>query len=387
MKLSQQLLFFGIVFSIYGLINFYIIRRAIPVVPASYKSLFIISSIVVVVSFIAGRFLERVSVNFISGTLIWIGSFWIAFMFYFFLVLLTIDLLRLINLIIPFFPEFITHNIEKTRRITALVVLILVAVTVVGGYINTRAIITKTYKFRIHKNAGELKSLNVAMASDIHLGTINGKLFLNKLVAEINKLNPDIILLAGDIIDEDLASVIKNNVGEELIKLKSKYGVYAITGNHEYIGGAEEACRYLIAHGVNVLRDEEIKIDNSFYIVGREDRSIRQFAGKQRKELKDLLTGVDKSFPVILMDHQPFKLNEALENEIDLQLSGHTHFGQLWPLNYIIEKIYELSWGYGINGNTHYYVSCGVGGWGPPVRTGSRPEIINFKIKFVGPKK
>ena len=387
MKLSQQLLFFGIVFSIYGLINFYIIRRAIPVVPASYKSLFIISSIVVVVSFIAGRFLERVSVNFISGTLIWIGSFWIAFMFYFFLVLLTIDLLRLINLIIPFFPEFITHNIEKTRRITALVVLILVAVTVVGGYINTRAIITKTYKFRIHKNAGELKSLNVAMASDIHLGTINGKLFLNKLVTEINKLNPDIILLAGDIIDEDLASVIKNNVGEELIKLKSKYGVYAITGNHEYIGGAEEACRYLIAHGVNVLRDEEIKIDNSFYIVGREDRSIRQFAGKQRKELKDLLTGVDKSFPVILMDHQPFKLNEALENEIDLQLSGHTHFGQLWPLNYIIEKIYELSWGYGINGNTHYYVSCGVGGWGPPVRTGSRPEIINFKIKFVGPKK
>ena len=107
----------------------------------------------------------------------------------------------------------------------------------------------------------------------------------------------------------------------------------------------------------------------------------------ESKELKDLLTGVDKSFPVILMDHQPFRLNEALENKIDLQLSGHTHYGQLWPLNYVIEKIYELGWGYGINGNTHYYVSCGVGGWGPPVRTGSRPEIINFKIKFVGPRK
>lgn len=387
MKLTQQLLFWGIAFSIYGLINFYIIRRALLAVPESYKSLFIITSVIIILSFIAGRFLERLSVNFISNTLIWIGSFWIAFMFYFFLVLVVIDLLRLINLIIPFFPAFVTHNIEKTKRITALIVLILVTVTVVGGYINTKVIITKTYKMGIHKNAGELKSLNVAMASDIHLGTIIGKSFLNKLVTEINKLNPDIILLAGDIIDEDLAAVIKNNVGEELIRLKSKYGVYAITGNHEYIGGVEEAYRYLIAHGVNVLRDEKIKIDNAFYVVGREDRSIRQFAGKQRKELKDLLTGVDKSFPVILMDHQPFKLNEALENEIDLQISGHTHFGQLWPLNFIIEKIYELSWGYGVNGNTHYYVSCGVGCWGPPVRTGSRPEIINFKLNFVGPRK
>ncbi len=387
MKLSQQLLFFGIVFSIYGLISFYIVRRALLVVPESYKSLFVITSVIIILSFIAGRFLERVSVNFISNALIWIGSFWIAFMFYFFLVLVIIDLLRLINLIIPFFPAFITHNIEKTKRITALIVLILVTVTVVGGYINTKVIITKTYKMKIHKNAGELKFLNIAMASDIHLGTIIGKSFLNKLVTEINKLNPDIILLPGDIIDEDLAAVIKNNIGEELIRLKSKYGVYAITGNHEYIGGIEEAYRYLVAHGVNVLRDEKIKIDNAFYVVGREDRSIRQFAGKQRKELKDLLTGIDKSFPVILMDHQPFKLNEALENEIDLQISGHTHYGQLWPLNFIIEKFYELSWGYGINGNTHYYVSCGVGGWGPPVRTGSRPEIINFKINFVGPRK
>ena len=387
MKLSQQLLFFGIVLSVYGLINFYIFLRALLFVPANYKSLFIISFLVIALSFIAGRFLERVSVNYFSDVLIWVGSFWIAFMFYFFLVLLVIDLLRLINLIIPFFPAFITHNIEKSKRITALIALILITVTVVGGYINTKVIITKTYKMRVHKNAGELKTLNVAMASDIHLGTINGKSFLNKLVTEINKLNPDIILLAGDIIDEDLAAVIKNNIGEELIRFKSKYGVYAITGNHEYIGGVEAAYKYLIAHGVNVLRDEKIKIDNAFYVVGREDRSMRQFTGRQRKELKDLLTGVDKSFPVILMDHQPFGLNEALENDIDLQISGHTHYGQLWPLNFVIEKIYELSWGYGINGNTHYYVSCGVGGWGPPVRTGSRPEIINFKINFVGPRK
>jgi len=380
MKLSLQIIFFGIVLSIYGLINYYIYKRALPFIPLNYKFFFTISFLIVVVSFIAGRFLERVSINLFSDVLIWVGSFWLAFMFYFFLALVLIDLLRLINLIIPFFPAFITHNIEKTKNIVALSVLILVVITVFGGYINTKTIITKTYKITAHKNLGELKTLNIAMASDLHLGTLNGKSYLNKLVTDINKLNPDIILLVGDIIDEDLASVIKYNVGEELVKLKSKYGIYTVTGNHEYIGGVEEAVKYLSEHGVNVLRDTFIKIDNSFYLAGREDRAIKQFAGKRRKELKDILNGVDKSNPIILMDHQPFGLKDAKENEVDLQLSGHTHNGQLWPINYIVSKIYELSWGYLVDGSTHYYVSCGVGGWGPPVRTGSRPEIINIKL-------
>lgn len=387
MKLSQQLIFFGIVFLIYGLLNFYILRRGLSVIPESYKSLFFVSAIFVVLSFIVGRLLERVWISFVSEALIWIGSLWIAFMIYFFLTLIIVDLFRLINFIIPFFPSFLTDNIEKTKRMTALVVFILVTVTVVGGYINTKMIVTKTYNLKIKKHAGELKSLNVVMVSDLHLGTILGKSFLNNLVTRINELKPDLILLAGDIIDENIAPVIKNNVGEKLLMLKSKYGVFAVTGNHEYIGGVEAATKYLVAHGVKVLRDRYEMINGSAYIVGREDRSIRQFAGKQRKNLKEIIADVDKSFPIIMMDHQPFGLKEAVENGVDLQLSGHTHNGQLWPFNYIIEKIYDLGWGYRINGNTHYYVSCGVGGWGPPIRTGSKPEIINFRINFVGTQK
>lgn len=387
MKLSQQLIFFGIVFSVYGLINYYILRRGLSVVPESYKTIFLVTGVFVVVSFIAGRFLERVWISFFSDVLIWVGSFWIAFMFYFFLSLVIIDLFRFTNFLIPFFPSFITTNIEKTKRVTALVVLVFVIITVAGGYINTRTINTRTFKFRIGKHAGELSSLNIVMASDLHLGTILGRSFLNDFVNKINALKPDIILLAGDVIDEDINPVIKNNVGEELVRLNSKYGVFAITGNHEYIGGVETAVQYLTAHSINVLRDRYEKVAGSFYVVGREDRSIRQFAGKQRKNLKEILTGIDKSLPIIMMDHQPFGLNEAFENGIDLQLSGHTHNGQLWPINFIIEKIYDLAWGYEVRGDTHYYVSCGVGGWGPPIRTGSRPEIVNFKIKFKEGKK
>ncbi|MHB8906971.1 MAG: metallophosphoesterase, partial [Melioribacteraceae bacterium] len=354
MKLSQQLIFFGIVFSVYGLINYYILRRGLSVIPESYRTIYLVTGVFFVISFIAGRFLERVWISFFSDVLIWVGSFWIAFMFYFFLSLVIIDLLRFINFLIPFFPSFITANIEKTKRITALVVFVFVIITIAGGYINTRTINTRTYKFKINKYAGELSSLNIVMASDLHLGTILGKSFLNNLVDKINALKPDIILLAGDIVDEDLNPVIKNNVGEELVRLKSKFGVFAITGNHEYIGGVEAAVKYLTAHGITELRDTSVKIDDSFSVVGREDRSVKQFSGRQRKSLSELLTGIDKSFPIIMMDHQPFGLNEASENGIDLQLSGHTHNGQLWPINYIIEKIYDLAWGYEVRGDTHY---------------------------------
>jgi predicted MPP superfamily phosphohydrolase len=116
--------------------------------------------------------------------------------------------------------------------------------------------------------------------------------------------------------------------------------------------------------------------------VGREDRSIGQFANQKRIELSEITKNINKNFPAILLDHQPFQLNLTRENGIDLQLSGHTHHGQLWPLNYITSMIYEISWGYEKIDETHYYVSSGFAGWGPPVRTGSRTEIVNLKIAF-----
>ncbi|VAW29684.1 Phosphoesterase, partial [hydrothermal vent metagenome] len=100
------------------------------------------------------------------------------------------------------------------------------------------------------------------------------------------------------------------------------------------------------------------------------------------KPLSEIMQGLNRELPLILLDHQPFHLEQAQKNGIDLQLSGHTHHGQLWPFNYITRAIYSLSWGYLQKGNTHYYVSCGVGGWGPPVRTVSRPEILNLKLHF-----
>jgi hypothetical protein len=158
--------------------------------------------------------------------------------------------------------------------------------------------------------------------------------------------------------------------------------VIAITGNHEYIGGVEDAYKYLTEHGITVLRDASTKVADSLYVVGREDLSKKSFARGTRKPLHEVMADVDRSWPIILMDHQPFRLNEAAENGVDLQLSGHTHHGQLWPFHFITRKMYEVSWGYKKKGETHYYVSCGVGTWGPPVRIGNKPEIVNIKLAF-----
>jgi len=234
----------------------------------------------------------------------------------------------------------------------------------------------------IPKNSRPLKEMNIVAVSDIHLGTIVGKSRLSKIVDKINALNPDLVLLPGDVVDEDLGPVIQQNLGETLRTIRSRYGVIAITGNHEYIGGVEDADKYLTEHGIRVLRDDLTRIADTVYVVGREDLSKTSFGGGIRKSLGEIMDGVDRSWPIILMDHQPFRLHEAEEHGVDLQLSGHTHHGQLWPFNFITRKMYEVSWGYKKRGNTHFYVSCGVGTWGPPVRIGNTPEIVNIRLLF-----
>ncbi len=131
-----------------------------------------------------------------------------------------------------------------------------------------------------------------------------------------------------------------------------------------------------------MLRDTAVLVNGQFYLVGRDDRDKPRFTGKPRKELSEILNKADHAYPIILMDHQPFNLEKSADNGVDLQLSGHTHNGQIWPFSYITRAIYELSWGYKKIRNTHVYVSCGFGTWGPPVRLGSRPEVLIIHLTF-----
>jgi uncharacterized protein len=384
LKKSSFIIFFSIVFSVYTVVNYYVFIRGLqalqrtPEIMTAYCIIFFI----LYLSYLASRFLERFHISFISNLLTWIGSFWLGGIVYFFFIVLIIDFIRLLNHFLDFLPPNLYNNYAETKLVTAIFVSSFVILILAAGFINLIKPRIKYLNIRINKFANGLKKLNIAVVSDIHLGTTFGRKRVNKLVDIINKLNPDIVLFAGDVVTEDLLPVLKYNSGENLKNIKSKFGVYGVTGNHEYIGGITNAGKYLTGHNIILLRDEVIMIDNSFYIIGREDLSRKGFTGKNRKGLKDIIENSNKKLPLILLDHQPARINESVENDIDIQFSGHTHHGQLFPFNYITKAVYQISMGYRKIGNTHFYVSSGYGAWGPPLRTSSRSELVFAEITF-----
>ena len=377
-------IFFSIVIGIYFLANLYVYVRGLQAIPAGspFRPWYQWGFWTIAAFYVVGRFLEKIYISYASDLFIWAGSIWLAALLYFFLLVLFLDLLRMFNHLLPFFPGWLTANMEKTRLIMLVVSVVSVVGLVAGGFINARNPRVNTLEVHIPKKAGDMQEIRAVVMSDIHLGTLVGNGFFDRVVRKVKRLNPDIILLPGDILDEDLEPVLRQNIGETLRQLRAPLGVYAIMGNHEHIGGSANAYAYLSDHGITVLRDSVVKINGGFYLVGREDRDKPRFSGQQRSSLEALLEQVDMQYPVILMDHQPFYLEKAAALGVDLQLSGHTHHGQLWPFNLITNAMYTVSRGYARIGEMHAYVSNGVGTWGPPVRIGNRPEIVQLHIRF-----
>ena len=371
-------IFFTLAFTIYGSLNLYVFFHSWIVVSryANLKWIYTVFYIFMAVSFIVGRLGERWEGFTPSSFLVHLGSIWLAFLVYFFLSALVIDLLRLFfnwTGLVTHLPGFINP------RNILLFVLTIVSGTVIAGYINALNPVTVRHTLPILRPESERDSFRVVLASDIHLGTIIANSRVGRLVQMINQEKPDLILLAGDQIDEDLGPVIRLNLGESLKKLQSRLGIYAVNGNHEFIGGVDRADRYLEEHGIQVLRDSWVQVED-FIIAGREDYSMVRFTGTPRKDLAELLRDIPGNLPVILLDHQPHHLEEAVANGIALQLSGHTHRGQLWPFHTITNRIFEVDYGLKKIRDTFVYVSCGYGTWGPPVRTGNRPEVVVFDL-------
>jgi len=384
MKGYQFFMFITIFLSIFFAGNFYVFIRGWQALPAIlpariiYTVLFLFTAL----SFLIGEISEKTGLITDNKTLILIGSTWLAFLLYSLLFLLLIDIVRGVNFFFHFLPPNEVLRADNIPLKLMIGVAAAVSLIVIAGIITASSPVVRTVDIKIDKKGGIEHSLNIVMASDIHLGNIVGRKKFQYLVDTINSLDPDIVLFPGDFFDETLGPVVKDNMGGLVESIRAKYGVYAVTGNHEYIGGVVDAVNFMTKHKIRVLRDEYIEINNSFILAGREDKSIIRFTGGKRKSLDEILQQKNNKLPVILMDHQPFAIDESVKSGIDLHLSGHTHNGQLWPLNYITSAIFEVSCGYRKIKDTNVYVSKGYGTWGPPVRTSGRPEIVVFQIRF-----
>jgi len=378
-------LFLIIFFTIYTALNYYIFIRGwqaishYPMLKPIYALIFFFSALV----YIAAKILNTNIPDLLYDILLWPGSLWFAFMLYFFLFILLIDFSRLLNHFFSIYPSFITDNYQSAKFIVFISVILLSAVIITAGYINTRNIKINYVEIEIPKKASRLNELNVVLVADLHLTPVNNGGLCKSIVEKINTLNADIVFMPGDILDDNVSMLKRRNIAKSLSDIKSKYGVFVSNGNHEFIIGVEEADKYLNELNLNVLRDSAMLVANSFYVLGREDRSKPSFTDNERKSLKEILTQADRNYPVIIVDHTPLNLEEITNEEIELQLSAHTHHGQIFPLNLITNMVYEVSWGYLKKEKTQFYVTCGVGTWGPPVRLGSDSEIVSMKIRFV----
>ncbi|WML35586.1 metallophosphoesterase [Clostridium sp. OS1-26] len=361
-----------------GLRGWEIVKQLVPFVNIYLYWVFFA---LIVLSFFIGRMGRRFLPTSIDRIFNLIGSYWLAILLYFLIMTVFIIVIRLILKVTGAGTYYRgTYDIELILDVAAIFI---ISIILIYGTYNANHSKVVEYDITINKKAGNLKQLNIVTISDIHLGSIIGKNRLNKMVEEVNELNPDIVLFCGDIIDDDTNTFIEEHMEESFKKIKSRYGVYAVLGNHEYIGGDIEKIEKAYKDaGIKLLKDNVEKIQDSFYIVGRDDVSTQRFSGKIRSDISKLIKECDKSLPIVVLDHQPVKLEDAEKAGVDLQFSGHTHKGQFFPTDLITKRIFKIDWGHMKENNFNIIVTSGFGTWGPPIRVGSSSEIVKTEVTF-----
>lgn len=261
-------------------------------------------------------------------------------------------------------PSFLKDNLAALLSLIGLI-----AVVMVAGGIHYKHKYREELTIKTEKPL-EQQHIKVVLASDLHIGYSNRKAELARWVNMINAEHPDLVLFGGDIVDIQTSPLVEKNYADEFHRLEAP--VYAVLGNHEYIAGAEDSEAFLADAGITVLKNSVAHF-KGIDIIGRDDRSNP--CRLALWEFADSLGGF-----TILLDHQPSHLEEAQEAGIDFQFSGHTHRGQVLPLSWITDAIFEKSWGPYQKGDTKYYISSGLGIWGPKIRIGTRSEYLVLHI-------
>lgn len=330
-----------------------------------------IYSIISLSYIVASMFYDIIS-EMIKNFLLIIGSFYLAFFMY---ALIIFPITILIN-------KYLNKHKLYSRKVLSIEVITILIFYIVTGTLGYRNAMT-SYVNTISLSREDVsldKPLNIVMISDIHLGNIINTERLHTMVNEINSLNPDVVIIPGDIIDTHIEPFLNENMATEFSNIKSKYGTFATLGNHDiYSDSINTLISKLEENNVTILRDEAKLIDNSFYIIGRDDVAIESL-GNKRKDLNSITNELDSSKCKIVVDHNPKYINDSLEANANIQLSGHTHNGQIFPGNLITKALFEIDHGYLKKDNLNVIVSSGYGLWGPPFRIGSQSEIINIKI-------
>lgn len=329
-----------------------------------------------------------------------LGNYWLGTFFYILFTVLIFDFLRRITYL-PFLFSFryiaMLHSTRKSLLIAGFCVMFLICCSSLYGILHAKRIYLREYPITL-ETACEQPDLKIAMVADLHLGYSTTESQIQRMADLINSQTPDLVCIAGDIFDNDF-DAIKNpqSVASILAGLKSRYGVYACYGNHDVsekilagftfsqnkpLPEDPRFCEFLTDAGIRLLEDETVLIDDRFYLTGRKDKSKAQKEGDSHLSFSQLTEELNPDLPLIVMDHQPNELAEAAAAGVDLDLSGHTHDGQIFPGNLIMKFLWENPCGILKKEAMYSVVTSGVGVWGPAMRIGTDSEVVILNVKF-----
>lgn len=334
--------------------------------------------------------------NFLRRPLFKIGAYWLGISLYLILYVAVIDLLRWIYSKI--FKD--KYNEFYARTICTILIIVLTGATSIYGIINAKIVRTTEYEITINKDGGNFKEMTIAMFGDPQFGYNIGEYHLKQAVDIINKNDVDIVCVVGDIFDNQY-SAIKNP--DKLIDLfnqiKSKYGMYAVLGNHDVEEpilcgftfndetlenklASKEMLDFIRKSGMVLLYDENVIINDSVNLYGRADQERPNLGNITRKESGDLFKDVDTTKPIFVLDHEPREYDELEKAGVDLMMAGHTHDGQLWPTKIATDIIWENPYGLWVKNAFHAITTSGLGLFGPNMRVGTIAEVCIIHVKF-----
>jgi predicted MPP superfamily phosphohydrolase len=406
-------------FLVYFLGNLYIYKRSVQALSLSgiylnyYRVLFLVIVFCYPIARVGTSFYGKF---FLSSQLNVIGSIFMGVMLYTLLIIIFVDILRLVNYFVHFFPTIVTKDKVLAGRVTFVFLFFIIFCITAYGVYNAKHLRVIEQEILLDKLKPEHNGFTIVQISDLHLGDILNINFLNSVVDKVNSLDPDIVVITGDLIDDGSTDL---QILVPLINMKSKFGKYFISGNHDNfyrIRSSDTSNRQTINAAddkstkpdsttdngstfmwqsnfsrlplavklkeleIKILHSKYVEIDSAFTLFGVEYRFGRG-TNSDSMSITKLLEGYNKELPLIMLKHVPNDLDNIADAGVDLLLSGHTHHGQMIPLTFITDKVYEISNGYGRYKNLHVYVNCGTGFWGPPVKVGVPAEITKIILK------
>lgn len=376
-----MIIFFFVGMGVLGSAHYYVWTRLVrdAALPAPWSRVASSAIAILFAMLMLSFFTMRATSRAVSAPLAWVGFTWLGVMFFLVVSLGLSDLLKVITvrgvLDAPLSPE---RRLAVSRMFGGIAALAGLGVSAAGVVSALSNVAVKRVKVAVKGLSKESTGYRIVQISDVHVGPTIGKAFVAQIVEHINALKPDLVAITGDLVDGTVTE-LREHVAP-LADLKAKDGVFFVTGNHEYYSGVDEWLPHLATLGVRVLRNEHVRIggEQGFDLAGVDDASAK--GDGLDANLKKALGTRDKERACVLLAHQPKGIELADALGIDLQLSGHTHGGQMFPWNFLVRLQQPFVEGLHKLTRAQIYVSRGTGYWGPPMRVGAPAEITEIEL-------